>query len=81
MIPNCIARSTRDKRSYVGSELVDCKDFGELAFRRPVEKGFIVNWEAERAIWEHEFLGAGEGLRVGMRYGYCHNKHGGTNTM
>ncbi|KAF2644777.1 Actin/actin-like protein [Massarina eburnea CBS 473.64] len=63
VIPNCIARSTRDKRTYVASELEHCKDFGELAFRRPVEKGFIVNWEAEKAIWEHEFMGAGEGLR------------------
>lgn len=69
VIPNCIARSTRDKRTYIGAELDSCKDFGELAFRRPVEKGFIVNWEAEKAIWEHEFMGdaVGEGLRVGMR--------------
>lgn len=67
LIPNCIARSTRDKCTYTASELNSCKDFGELAFRRPVEKGFIVNWEAEKAIWEHEFMGAGEGLRVGMR--------------
>ena len=69
VIPNCIARSTRDKRTYVASELAECKDFGELAFRRPVEKGFIVNWEAEKAIWEHEFMSssAGAGLRVGTR--------------
>jgi actin-related protein 6 len=67
VIPNCIARSTRDKRTYVASELEHCKDFGELAFRRPVERGFIVNWEAEKAIWEHEFMAAsaGAGLRVG----------------
>ncbi|CAI6340155.1 unnamed protein product [Periconia digitata] len=65
VIPNCIARSTRDRRTYVASELEDCKDFGELAFRRPVEKGFIVNWEAQKAIWDHEFSGnsAGDGLR------------------
>ncbi|KAG9206965.1 Actin- protein 6 [Epicoccum nigrum] len=63
VIPNCIARSHRDKCTYTASELDDCKDFGELAFRRPVEKGFIVNWEAEKAIWEHEFMGAKEALR------------------
>ncbi|KAF2724978.1 actin-related protein, ARP6 class [Polychaeton citri CBS 116435] len=51
VIPNCIARSQRDKLTYVGSELDDCADFGELAFRRPVEKGFVVNWEGEKAIW------------------------------
>lgn len=55
VIPNCIARS-RDKHVYVGSELAKCTDFGEMVFRRPVEKGYIVNWEAESAIWEHEFL-------------------------
>ncbi|ORX99549.1 actin family [Clohesyomyces aquaticus] len=67
--PNCIARSSRDKRTYVSSELSKCADFGELAFRRPVEKGFIVNWEAEKAIWEHEFLDskAKEGLRCDPR--------------
>lgn len=68
VIPNCVARSTRDKCTYVGSDLDGCKDFGELAFRRPVEKGFIVNWEAEKAIWEHEILGGSSdaSLRVGM---------------
>lgn len=65
VMPNCIARSHRDKRTYIASELDECKDFGELAFRRPVEKGFIVNWEAEKAIWEHEFMGAKVALRVG----------------
>lgn len=66
--PNCIARSHRDKRTYISSELDSCKDFGELAFRRPVEKGFIVNWESEKAIWEHEFMNPQlEGLRVGTR--------------
>ncbi|KAF3036170.1 Actin- protein 6 [Didymella heteroderae] len=67
VIPNCIARSHRDKCTYTASELDDCKDFGELAFRRPVEKGFIVNWEAEKAIWEHEFMGAKEALRCEPR--------------
>ena len=54
IIPNCIARS-RDRHLWTGSELDKCQDFGEMAFRRPVEKGFVVNWESERAIWEHEF--------------------------
>ncbi len=68
VLANCIARSVRDKRTYVSSELASCKDFGELAFRRPVEKGFVVNWEAEKAIWEHEFTDstASAGLKVGM---------------
>ncbi|KAL1895666.1 Actin-related protein 6 [Sporothrix stenoceras] len=55
IIPNCIARD-RARRTYIGSELTtNCRDFGEASFRRPVEKGYIVNWEAQRAIWAHEF--------------------------
>ena len=55
VIPNCLARD-RQRRTYVASELGRCKDFGEIAFRRPVEKGFIVNWEAQMEIWDREFF-------------------------
>ena len=54
-IPNCIARG-RDKRIYVGAQLEECKDFGEMAFRRPMEKGYLVNWEAEKEIWAQTFF-------------------------
>ncbi|TKA60544.1 hypothetical protein B0A55_11533 [Friedmanniomyces simplex] len=56
IIPNCIARSTRDRRTYIGPELTTCADYGDLAYRRPVEKGYIVNWEGEKAIWERSFF-------------------------
>ena len=55
IIPNCLARD-RDRKVYIGSDLSKCKDFGEIVFRRPVEKGYLVNWEAEKEIWEHEFF-------------------------
>lgn len=55
VIPNCLARD-RQRKTYVASDLEKCKDFGEIAFRRPVEKGFIVNWEAQKEIWDHEFI-------------------------
>lgn len=55
-IANCIARSQRDRLTYVGAELDDCGDFGELQIRRPVERGYVVNWESEKAVWERTFL-------------------------
>ncbi|KAI8628545.1 Actin/actin-like protein [Xylariaceae sp. FL1651] len=55
IIPNCIVRD-RDRKTYVASEVSQCSDFSEAAFRRPVEKGFIVNWEAQKEIWEREFF-------------------------
>ncbi|KAL8660741.1 MAG: hypothetical protein Q9202_006252 [Teloschistes flavicans] len=55
IVPNCFARE-RDKKVWVGTEIEACRDFGEMAFRRPVEKGYVVNWEAEKAIWDSTFL-------------------------
>ncbi|KAK8112399.1 hypothetical protein PG984_012925 [Apiospora sp. TS-2023a] len=58
LVPNCIARDA-DRRVYVGHELDQCKDFSEIAFRRPVEKGFVVSWEAQKEIWDRQFFDAG----------------------
>ncbi|KAH8666041.1 actin family [Tricladium varicosporioides] len=55
IIPNCLARD-REKKVYIGSDLAKCRDFGEIVFRRPVDKGYLVSWEAEKEIWEHEFF-------------------------
>lgn len=57
VIPNCIARD-RTRKVYVASELDKCTDYGEIQFRRPVEKGFIVNWEVQSEIWDYEFFGS-----------------------
>lgn len=56
VIPNCIARD-RSKKIYVASELDKCRDFSEIQFRRPVEKGYLVNWEAQKEIWDQELFG------------------------
>ncbi|PKS12356.1 hypothetical protein jhhlp_001656 [Lomentospora prolificans] len=61
MIPNCIARD-RAKKVYIATELSQCRDFGEMQFRRPVDKGFIVNWEAQKAVWDDELFGGKGGL-------------------
>lgn len=55
IIPNCLARD-RDKKIYIGSQLSRCTDFNEIVFRRPVERGYLVSWEAQKEIWEHEFF-------------------------
>jgi actin-related protein 6 len=51
--PNCIAKS-RDNKTYVGSQLSQCADYGDMTFRRPVQKGYIVNWPAQVAVLDNE---------------------------
>jgi actin-related protein 6 len=51
--PNCITKS-RDNKTYVGSQLSQCADYGDMTFRRPVQKGYIVNWPAQVAVLDNE---------------------------
>ncbi|KAK4696365.1 hypothetical protein P7C71_g1533, partial [Lecanoromycetidae sp. Uapishka_2] len=61
LVPNCLAKD-REKRVWVGTQLENCSDFGEIVFRRPVEKGFLISWEAEKAIWDTTFIDKGAKL-------------------
>ncbi|KAL1892427.1 Actin-related protein 6 [Ceratocystis pirilliformis] len=65
VIPNCLARD-RHKKVYVGSEVLSARDYSEMTFRRPVEKGFIVNWESQKEIWDREILGHDKKTGLGV---------------
>lgn len=54
-IPNSLAR-TRDKRIYTASQQANISQWSEVTFRRPIERGQLVNWEAERDIWSYSFF-------------------------
>ena len=76
-VPNCIARGPdgpRSMRTYVGDQLETCKDFAEMVFRRPVENGYLVNWDGELDIWKQAFFNGGSILDVspwiGSSYGF-----------
>lgn len=70
VISNCLARD-RERKVWVGNQLDNCKDFGEIVFRRPVEKGYLVNWEAEKAIWDHTFFDTGAQLKASFPCRSC----------
>ena len=63
VVPNCVARD-RGRKVWIGAQLERCTDFGEIIMKRPVEKGFLVNWEAEKAIWDNTFFDQGARLKV-----------------
>lgn len=63
IIPNCLAKS-RHGKVYVGSQIEQCTDYGEMAFWRPLQKGHLVAWEAEKEIWEQSFFEKNAQLQV-----------------
>ena len=55
-IPNALAR-TKDRRIHVAAQIDDSTiQWNEAAFRRPVEQGQVVGWEAQREIWDFSFF-------------------------
>ncbi|KAI0057804.1 actin-related protein Arp6 [Artomyces pyxidatus] len=55
VIPNAIIRSKGDKTTYFGEEFEACRDFSSLNYRLPFEKGYLVDWDAQKAIWDGIF--------------------------
>ncbi|KAG6900146.1 hypothetical protein C0993_002295 [Termitomyces sp. T159_Od127] len=55
IIPNAVVRSKGDKMTYFGHEFVKCKDYSSLNYRLPLEKGYVIDWDAQKAIWDGLF--------------------------
>ncbi|KAJ4481897.1 actin-like protein ARP6 [Lentinula aciculospora] len=55
VIPNAIVRSKGDKATYFGHEIAKCKDYSSLHYQLPFEKGYVVDWDAQKAIWDGIF--------------------------
>ena len=56
VIPNALAR-TRDRKTYVAAQIDNqINQWSEVAYRRPVEHGQLVSWEAEKEIWDQSFF-------------------------
>ncbi|KAI0086978.1 actin-like protein Arp6 [Irpex rosettiformis] len=55
IIQNAIVRSKGDKITYVGQEIDSCNDFSSLRYRLPFEKGYLADWDAQKAIWDDIF--------------------------
>lgn len=56
LIPNCKMKVKSERqRQYLGDQIDDCKDCSGLFYILPHQKGFILNWDTQREIWEYLF--------------------------
>lgn len=40
---------------FIGDQLEECKDYSGLFYVLPFQKGFLVNWDVEKQIWDYMF--------------------------
>ena len=51
-----LARSKNERRrNFIGDQVEECKDLSGLYYLLPFQKGYLVNWDIQRQVWEYAF--------------------------
>ena len=55
-VPNAVAKPKKELRLLVGEQTVSgVKDYSSLEYVRPVDRGYITNWDTQAEIWSQVF--------------------------
>eukprot|EP00271_Cylindrocystis_brebissonii_P004517 TRINITY_DN16211_c0_g1_i1.p1 TRINITY_DN16211_c0_g1~~TRINITY_DN16211_c0_g1_i1.p1 ORF type:complete len:478 (-),score=75.71 TRINITY_DN16211_c0_g1_i1:438-1871(-) len=55
VMPNYVARAKGVKKPFVSDQVDACDDIQGINLRRPLDRGYVVNWEAQKEIWDRAF--------------------------
>ncbi|XP_052811955.1 actin-related protein 6-like [Mya arenaria] len=56
IIPNCVSKAKNVRtRIFIGDQIDECKDLSGLYYLLPFQKGYMVNWEIEKQVWDYMF--------------------------
>ncbi|KAF8601007.1 Actin/actin-like protein [Ceratobasidium sp. AG-I] len=67
LIPNCVVRLKGEKnRQFIGGEFDETLDYSIVHYRLPFERGYLTDWDVEKAVWDRTLLGT-KGLKLNPR--------------
>ncbi|KAL7306052.1 hypothetical protein TKK_0001514 [Trichogramma kaykai] len=56
VVPNCIMKAKSERRRpFIGNQIEECRDLAALYFMLPFQKGYIVNWDIQKTVWDYIF--------------------------
>lgn len=56
VMPNAITKAKSEKRrAFVGDQVEDCRDLSSLFYMLPTQKGYLVNWDHQKTVWDYLF--------------------------
>jgi len=56
LMPNCIMKAKSEKRrAFIGDQIDDCRDLSSLFYMLPFQKGYLVNWDHQKSVWDYVF--------------------------
>ncbi|GJJ13484.1 hypothetical protein Clacol_007738 [Clathrus columnatus] len=59
LVPNAAIRSKGDKQLYIGQEFDNCRDYSSLTNRFSFERGYLTDWDVQKAVWDYLFSSEG----------------------
>ncbi|KAJ8686322.1 hypothetical protein QAD02_022116 [Eretmocerus hayati] len=56
IVPNCIMKAKSEKRRpFIGNQIEECRDVSGLYFMLPFQKGYLINWDIQKTVWDYIF--------------------------
>jgi len=56
IVPNFLSKAKNERRKvYFGDQLNECKDFSGLFYVLPFQKGYLVNWDVQKQLFDYMF--------------------------
>ncbi|XP_054276038.1 uncharacterized protein LOC128995150 isoform X1 [Macrosteles quadrilineatus] len=56
VIPNCIMKAKSERRRpFIGDQVEECRDASGLFYLLPFQKGFLINWDVQKTVWDYIF--------------------------
>lgn len=56
IIPNCIMKAKSERRRpFIGDQVDECRDASGLFYILAFQKGFLVNWDTQKSVWDYIF--------------------------
>uniref|UniRef100_A0A383W4Y3 Uncharacterized protein n=1 Tax=Tetradesmus obliquus TaxID=3088 RepID=A0A383W4Y3_TETOB len=80
VFPNCTAKPKGERQLYVGDALLEARELGGMVLRRPHDRGFMVNYDLERDIWQRGFASLAAAAAAGQLQGMGSGPGGGSSS-
>ncbi|XP_068248580.1 actin-related protein 6-like [Palaemon carinicauda] len=56
VMPNAIMKAKSERRRpFIGDQVEDCRDASGLFYILPYQKGYLVNWDIQKTVWDYMF--------------------------
>ncbi|XP_067635950.1 actin-related protein 6 [Eurosta solidaginis] len=65
VVPNCIMKAKAERRrAFIGGQIDECRDASGLFFILCFQKGYLLNWDIQKTVWDHIFSNEGTGVSL-----------------